>query len=57
MPKFIIRRIDRYEVEAKTLQEAQARWQNEILVGETIGEDRYVEYIDSSTTYEEKGEN
>jgi hypothetical protein len=57
MPKFIVRQIDRYEVEAKTIQEAQARWRNEMLVGETIGEERYVEYIDGSTTYEEKGQN
>lgn len=54
MAKFIITQADRYSVEANSLQEAQERWRNEMLVSSPVGEDDYIEYLDGYTTYEEE---
>jgi hypothetical protein len=53
MPKFIIAQTDRYEIEADTMEEAQLYWRNELLTG--ISSE--TEFLDGSTTYEEREEN
>jgi hypothetical protein len=50
MPKFIITQIDRYEIEAETIEEAQADWRRNLVDGSL---DDY-DFLDGSTTYEEK---
>jgi len=53
MPKFVITQTDRYEIEADTMEEAQLYWRNELLTG--ISSE--TEFVDGSTTYEEREEN
>ena len=53
MPKFIITQTDRYEIEAETMEEAQFYWKNELLTGISIQN----EFLEGSTTYEEKEDN
>ena len=53
MPKFIITQTDRYEIEAETIEEAQADWRRNVVDGSL---DDY-DFLDGSTTYEEKGDN
>lgn len=49
MPKFIITQIDRYEIEADSLEEAQANYKVDMVEGWFD----YYDYIDGSTTYTE----
>jgi hypothetical protein len=51
MPKFIITQTDCYEIEANTMEEAQIYWRNELLTGLSSE----TQFIEGSTTYEEKG--
>ena len=53
MPKFIITQIDRYEIEAATIEEAQADFRRNL---QNYSLDDY-DFLDGSITYEEKGEN
>lgn len=49
MPKFIITQIDRYEIEADTIEEAQEDYKRNLIDG-SLGD---YDFIDGSTTYEE----
>ena len=50
MAKFIITQADRYFIEANSLQEAQDKWKEDLLMGHV---DHY-DFIDGTTTYEEE---
>lgn len=50
MAKFIITQTDRYLIEANSLEEAQDKWREDLLMEHF---DHY-DFIDSTTTYEEE---
>ena len=53
MPKFVITQIDRYLVEADSVEQVEAEWRARMLAGIEPSDD-YCEYLDGSTTYEEE---